>query len=47
MSNYDVEVTMSGITTQTNVQQDLFETIEADTGGVVTVYHFTTTMRPI
>lgn len=33
MSNYNVEVTMSGITTQTNVQQDLWETIEADVGS--------------
>ena len=33
MSHYDVQVTMSGITTQTNVQQDLFDTVVCDSGS--------------
>ena len=32
MSQYNVSVTTSGITTQTNVQQDLFDTVTCDSG---------------
>lgn len=44
MSQYDVDVTMSGITTMTNVEQELFDTVDADSGTDVVADDANTTL---